>query len=114
MAPGILATEAPTSNDAIPRWKKASNDQAPRSLFPDGIRTSGQHEPLFDLIRPYSDFPKEITGRTLWDRDDYVHCPEKWTHVFTEEEIQELGEAADRFIEHGIPLTGISKVIETN
>jgi hypothetical protein len=114
MAPGILATEAPSSNDGIARWKKAPNDQAPRSVFPDGIRTSGQHEPLSDLLRPYSDFPREITGPTLWNRDDYVNSPEKWTHAFTEEEIQELGEASDRFIEKGIPLTGISKVIHNH
>jgi hypothetical protein len=43
-----------------------------------------------------------------------VNSPEKWTHAFTEEEIQELGEASDRFIEKGIPLTGISKVIHNH
>lgn len=111
MAPGILATEPLSSNDTIPRWKKAPNNQAPRDIFPDGIRTSGQHEPLREHIRPYSEFPKEITGPTVWRKEDYVNNPERWTHAFTEEEQQELGEAADSFIERGIPLTGISKVI---
>jgi hypothetical protein len=109
MAPGLLSQEASTSDATISRWKKTPNDQAPRSIFPDGIRTSGQHEPLSDQIRPYSEFPKEITGPTLWNRDDYVNNPEKWTHAFTAEEVEELGDAADKFIERGIPLTGISK-----
>lgn len=89
------------------RWK---NDDAPRDVFPDGIRTSGQHNPLYDVLRPYSDFPKEITGSTVWKREDYVNNPERWTHPFTDEEIQELGDTADRFITSGTPLTGISKV----
>lgn len=113
MAPGILAAGPPSSNDNIPRWKKAPNNEAPRSIFPDEIRTSGQHEPLSEHLRPYSEFPKEITGPTLWKKEDYVNNPEKWTHAFTAEEVQELGEAADRFIERGIPLTGISKVVRT-
>lgn len=113
MAPGILATESPAIADTSPRWAKSANDQAPRSIFPDGIRTSGQHEPVADLLRPYSEFPKRITGPTLWNRDDYVNNPEKWTHAFTDDEVAELGRAADNFIERGIPLTGITKVIIT-
>ena len=109
MAPGILVDEHASSN-GVPRWKKAPNHEAPRNIFPDGIRTSGQHEPLADHIRPYSEFPKEIVGPTVWKKEDYVNNPEKWTHAFTAEEQQELSDAADRFIERGIPLTGISKV----
>lgn len=86
------------------------NEQAPRSIFPDGIRTSGQHPPLYAALQPYQDFPKEITGPTVWKREDYINKPEAWVHIFTNEEIQELGEAADQFIERGAPLTAISKV----
>jgi len=109
MAPGLLVQERTNGDDGIPRWKKAPNHEAPRDIFPDGIRTSGQHEPLADHLYPYSAFPKEISGPTLWKREDYVDSPEKWTHAFTAEEVQELSEAADQFIERGIPLTGISK-----
>jgi hypothetical protein len=86
------------------------NDAAPRSIFPDGIRTSGQHPPLQEALKPYSAFPKEITDPTVWKREDYENNPERWTHPFTEEEIRELSDAADQFIERGIPLTGITKV----
>lgn len=86
------------------------NELAPRSIFPDGIRTSGQHPPLYDVLKPYEEFPKEIAGPTVWKKEDYVDKPEAWVHRFTKEEIQELSEAADQFIERGIPLTGISKV----
>jgi hypothetical protein len=89
---------------------KFANSEAPRSIFPDGIKTSGQHSPLYDRLRPYADFPKEITGPTVWQKETFQTSPEKWTHRFTEEEIEELGRAADDFIASGIPLTGISQV----
>jgi hypothetical protein len=105
MAPGALIDET-RSRDAVQRWK---SDNAPRDIFPDGIRTSGQHNPLYEVLRPYSDFPKEIRGPTVWTRDDFVNNPERWTHPFTDEEVQELSDTADHFIASGTPLTGISK-----
>lgn len=65
---------------------------------------------MYDVLRPYKDFPKEITGPTIWKKEDYENNPERWTHTFTAEEIEELGQAADQFIERGIPTTGISQV----
>jgi len=105
MAPGALIDES--SQTHLPQVKNAD---APRSIFPDGIRTSGQHPPLYDALKPYSEFPKEITGPTLWKKEDYENSPERWTHPFTDEEIQELSDTADAFIASGTPLTGISKV----
>lgn len=106
MAPGILVDEPQAP---LPVVTKSSNNDAPRSIFPDGIRTSGQHPPLYDALKPYEAFPKEITGRTVWKRDDFVNNPELWQHPFTDEEIAELGATADAFIASGTPLTGISK-----
>ncbi|KAF5875374.1 putative taurine catabolism dioxygenase protein [Botrytis fragariae] len=80
-----------------------------RKVFPDGIKTSGQHPPLYDQLRPYSDFPKEIAGETVWKAEDYINNPERWVHVFNEEEIAELSAVADKFIADQIPLTGISQ-----
>ena len=86
----------------------------PKNIFPDGIKTSGQHEPIPDLLRPYEDFPEQIEGPTVWTRDDYKDHPEKWTHRFTDQEIEELGKTSDDFIAAGIPLTGISQVSQTS
>lgn len=105
MAPGALIDE-PVNTPAV----RSKNYDAPRDIFPDGIRTSGQHPPVYDQLKPYSEFPKEITGPTLWRKEDYVNNPEKWIHPFTDEEIQELSDTADRFIAAGTPLTGITKV----
>ncbi|GAQ42353.1 hypothetical protein AtubIFM55763_007578 [Aspergillus tubingensis] len=81
----------------------------PLDVFPDGLKTTGQHPPLYEHIHPFDKFPKEITGPTVWKPEDYSNSPEKWTHRFTEEEIEELSAAADGFLEAKIPMTGISK-----
>jgi hypothetical protein len=86
------------------------NNTAPKSLFPDGLKTSGQHNPIYSQLTPPSKFPKEITGPTAWKAEDYRDHPERWTHVFSEEEIEELGAAADEFIRGGRGLTAMAKV----
>jgi hypothetical protein len=81
-----------------------------RKIFPDGIKTSGQHPPLYELLREYSDFPKGIIGKTVWKAEDYADHPERWVHALRQQEINELSIAADKFIANKIPLPGISKV----
>ena len=102
MAPGLTAT--------LPSNTPTFGKQIPRSIFPDGIKTSGQHPPLYHRLSPYQDFPYDISGPTVWNADDYKHNPERWTHCFTDDEITEMSEAADQFRDSGVPLTGISKV----
>ena len=101
MAPGAL--------QVLSSYRPGKNSSVSRVIFPDGIRTSGQHPPLYDKLRSYIDFPKEISGPTVWKKEDYVN-EETWTRHFTDQEIQELGNASDHFIESEIPLTGITKV----
>jgi hypothetical protein len=84
------------------------------SVFPDGLKTSGQHPPVYSRVRPYSDFPKVHGGPTVWKAEDYRENPELWTHQFTDEEIKELGAVTEDFIQKGLPLTGISKVSSWN
>lgn len=105
MAPGALIPDPIDSTSA-----RVKNHDAPRDIFPDGIRTSGQHPPVYGDLKPYSEFPEEVSGPTVWRREDYINNPEKWVHPFTDDEVKELSETADRFIESGIPLTGITKV----
>ncbi|KAJ6141581.1 Taurine catabolism dioxygenase TauD/TfdA [Penicillium chermesinum] len=98
---------APALTDALPT--APHNLHAPLDIFPDGLKTTGQHEPLYDHIVPFERFPKEITGKTVWRPEDYRDQPEKWTHRFTPEQIAELSAAADAFLASKTPLTGISK-----
>lgn len=64
---------------------------------------------MYDKLYPYSAFPKHIEGPTVWRPEDYADNPERWVHQFSEEELEEFSEAADRFLESGLSLTGITK-----
>ncbi|KAL4742829.1 hypothetical protein BDV11DRAFT_180162 [Aspergillus similis] len=99
-------TQTPTP---APAPAQISHSNAPRDLFPDGLKTTGQHPPIYEELHPFEDFPKSISGRTLWKAEDYKDAPEKWTHRFTAEEIEELSATADAFLASKTPLTGISK-----
>lgn len=107
MAPSLVESQ-PTAPHELS--KPLHNKVVDRKIFPDGIKTSGQHPPLYDLLRPYSDFPKEISGESIWKAEDYANNPERWVHVFNDEEIAELSDVADKFLAEKIPLTGISQV----
>ena len=80
------------------------------SIFPDGLKTSGQHPVLESAVFPYEEFPKEITGPTVWKAQEYKDNHDRWTHPFTPEEIEELGSASDKFVASGAPMTGITRV----
>ncbi|KAF2129859.1 taurine catabolism dioxygenase-like protein TauD [Dothidotthia symphoricarpi CBS 119687] len=106
MAPSLTAS-APTPPHHLPQ--PPTTKTVTPSLFPDGLRTSGQHDPLYAKIQPYSAFPTSITGPTAWRASDYASHPERWTHHFSEGEISEISSAADAFIASGEPLTGITR-----
>jgi hypothetical protein len=110
MALSILESQPTAPNELSNPSHKILNQK----IFPDGIKTSGQHPPLHHALRPYSAFPKDITGPTVWKAEDYINNPERWVHDFSEEEIEELSAVADEFLANNIPLTGISQVSRHN
>lgn len=106
MAPGLTSVESHHSvnfNHLKP--------QGFRSIFPDGIKTCGQHPPNYDELEGYDEFPESIEGPTLWKAEDYRDNPERWVHRFSEDEIEEMSTTADDFKASGTPLTGITKVV---
>ncbi|OWP03787.1 hypothetical protein B2J93_2632 [Marssonina coronariae] len=109
MASSILDSQPTAPHQLYSSSTPAQKAVIDRKIFPDGIKTSGQHPPVYDLIRPYSAFPRYISGETVWKAEDYTNNPERWVHVFNDEEIAELSAASDNFIADRTPLTGISK-----
>ncbi|MCJ1248488.1 hypothetical protein MMC30_005706 [Trapelia coarctata] len=100
---------SPSLTDLHFPYSERPPKHVPTAIFPDGIKTSGQHPPLYDELRSFEDFPEEIVGPTVWKAEDYVNAPEQWIHHFAKEEIAEMSHAANAFIDSGTPLTGISK-----
>lgn len=106
MAPGMTST--------LPHQTSHIKEIVSKSIFPDGIKTSGQHPPTYEEIKPFEVFPNETEGATVWNADDYKNNPERWTHPLAENEIEELSKAADDFRAAGTPLTGITKVFPSS
>ena len=104
MAPSL--TSAENENIIV----SSTKFQVSRAIFPDGIKTSGQHPPNYNEVKDHSEFPGKIEGPTLWTAEDYKDNRERWVHQFSNEEIEEMSKAAEAFIASGIPLTGITKV----
>lgn len=109
MAPGLTSVDTDNSINFT-----TIKPQGSRSIFPDGIKTSGQHPPNYDELRGYDEFPQSIDGPTLWKAEDYRDNPERWVHRFSEEEIEEMSTAADDFEAFGTLLTGITKVVPSH
>lgn len=113
MSPAMVATPTGYSTLTPTEYHTPLNPKLDPGSFPDGIKTTGQQPPLYELLRPYSAFPKQITGETVWQKEDYQGSPEKeqlWKHQFTSEEIKDLSSAADRYLASDRPLTAMSKV----
>lgn len=101
MAPA-LTESAPIAPHHIPA-------AVSKEIFPDGIKTSGQHPPIYSRLKRYDAFPEQITGPTVWEAKDYKDNTERWVHHFSSEEIEELGRTADAFLSTGTPLTGVTQ-----
>ncbi|CAJ2511276.1 Uu.00g069010.m01.CDS01 [Anthostomella pinea] len=101
------ALDVQTSADLVASLK-TSTTHVDRAIFPDGLKTTGQHPPLYDQVYPYSAFPKRIEGPTVWKAEDYSDNPERWVHQFSSDEIDEISSTANRFIALGLPITGIT------
>lgn len=53
--------------------------------------SSGQREPTYDLLAPFSDFPEEITGRTVWTKEELSGAGQtRWLRHFSQDEIAEI------------------------
>ncbi len=72
--------------------------------------SAGQTEPIPELIQPFSNFPIEVTGPTVWKAEDYRANPELWQRRWSAEQVADLESAFDSFERSGKPLTAISKV----
>ncbi|KAL8800451.1 MAG: hypothetical protein Q9182_005163 [Xanthomendoza sp. 2 TL-2023] len=104
MAPSLTSVDQEV---ATTTW--VTKSQVSRAIFPNGIKTSGQHPPIYHELRDLEHFPRSIHAPTLWRAEDYRDNPERWVHHFSHEELAELSMAADSFRAAGTPLTGMTQ-----
>jgi hypothetical protein len=72
--------------------------------------TAGQLEPVGDLIQPYENFPKKISGPTVWAADEFRSRPDLWQREWTPELIAQFERAFEEFEASGKTLPEINRV----
>ncbi|KAF1984124.1 taurine catabolism dioxygenase TauD [Aulographum hederae CBS 113979] len=104
MAPSLTQEQPPSSTSTTTPSKPTPQAPSPSKI----PLTSGQHNPIYSQLHPYTSFPTQITGPTVWNAADYKHNPERWTHHFSPSEIAELNVAIDAFLASKADLTTIT------
>lgn len=82
---------------------------APLKSLTQGL-TSGMLEPDHSLVQPYANFPKEITGKTVWKREDFINDESLWKRFWTPENIASLEKSYDEWAAKGLTLPQIDRV----
>ncbi|KIW47553.1 uncharacterized protein PV06_00243 [Exophiala oligosperma] len=55
--------------------------------------SSGQREPIYELLTPFQDLPREITGRTVWKKEELQKNPDRWIRHFSSNEVKQIEQA---------------------
>jgi hypothetical protein len=69
--------------------------------------SSGQREPEYDLLVPYDDLPEEMTGPTVWTKEELEITPERWLRQFSNEEVEYIEKAIHQVESKGLELAQI-------
>ncbi|OBT63528.1 hypothetical protein VE03_07050 [Pseudogymnoascus sp. 23342-1-I1] len=71
--------------------------------------SSGQMEPIYDLLTPYDKIPKEIKGRTVWTKEELEKEPSRWVRTFSAFEVDEIEAATRSFEAQNFQLADVSR-----
>jgi hypothetical protein len=74
------------------------------------VLTSGQQDPEVADLATYEQFPTEITGRTVWTREDFVDNESLWKHFWSAEQLAALDASYEKFAALGLSLPEINRV----
>jgi hypothetical protein len=66
--------------------------------------SSGQREPEYDLLVPYDDLPEEMTGPTVWTKEELEITPERWLRRLSNEEVEYIEKAIHQVESEGLDL----------
>ncbi|BEJ11135.1 hypothetical protein CspHIS471_0105570 [Cutaneotrichosporon sp. HIS471] len=83
----------------------------PLKGFNKGI-TQGMLEPHHSLVQPYSSFPKKITGKTVWTREDFIDDESLWKRFWSLENIASLEASYDIWAAKHLSLPEIDRSIQ--
>lgn len=112
MAP--VAVAVPPAAHTFDKPVQAVATPAASSSRSHSALTSGQLEPDHSLIAAYEDFPVEVTGRTVWTREDYQSHESSWKWTWSAQQLELLEEAYTAFEKKNLGLTDVNQVSATH
>jgi hypothetical protein len=70
---------------------------------------SGQREPEYDLLTPFEDMPEQITGRTVWTKEQLEQESNRWLRHFSNEEVDQIEQAIRDVESKGLQLADVDR-----
>lgn len=71
--------------------------------------SSGQREPEYGLLTPYESMPKQISGRTVWTKEELMADTSRWIRPFTDIEIRHIQTAVQTIESQDLDLSQINR-----
>ncbi|KAK1526849.1 taurine catabolism dioxygenase TauD [Colletotrichum paranaense] len=70
---------------------------------------SGQREPDYDLLQPFETMPEEISGSTVWVKEELSQKTGRWLYHFTEDQVKHVIAAVRDIENRGFQLSEVDK-----
>ncbi|KAK0368050.1 taurine catabolism dioxygenase TauD [Colletotrichum limetticola] len=70
---------------------------------------SGQREPDYDLLQPFETMPEEISGSTVWVKEELSQNTGRWLYHFTEDQVKHVIAAVRDIENRGFQLSEVDK-----
>ncbi|KAL2880562.1 hypothetical protein SGCOL_003933 [Colletotrichum sp. CLE4] len=70
---------------------------------------SGQREPEYDLLQSFDAMPQEVSGPTVWTKEELDRDTGRWLYHFTEEQIRHISAAVHEIEAGGLQLSEVNK-----
>ncbi|KIW56992.1 hypothetical protein PV05_05598 [Exophiala xenobiotica] len=71
--------------------------------------SSGQREPIYDLLTPFQSMPKEMTGRSIWTKEELQNEPSRWIRCWNSSEVKQIEQAIQHVEKQKLPLAEVDR-----
>ncbi|KAK7902736.1 hypothetical protein LTR67_002382 [Exophiala xenobiotica] len=71
--------------------------------------SSGQREPIYDLLTPFQDMPEEMTGRPVWTKEELQNEPSRWIRRWNSSEVKQIEQAIQQVEKLRLPLAEVDR-----
>ncbi|KAI1617445.1 taurine catabolism dioxygenase TauD [Exophiala viscosa] len=71
--------------------------------------SSGQRDPVYDMLTPFDKMPTKMTGRTVWTKEELAADPDRWIRRWTPKEIEHIATAIHQVEKQNLSLAQVDR-----